>query len=175
MRRTQYMGSFPLVTCAVRTMHARDNVHAMHAKFWDPDAVGRAVRGLVEMTGASNAELARLAGVSPSQVSRWSKGQTRPGQEALVRLRAELAERAEVDADDVLVTLLRAAGYPVEENLDRASSGLDDDLTDDADARHIRALGLPEAETRLLLDLRKSQIQQLQGVIESMRKRNKGT
>lgn len=173
MRRTQYIGSFHLVTGTVHTVHSRDNVRAMHAKFWDPDAVGRAVRALVEATGMPGTDLARLAGVSPSQVSRWSQGRTRPRQEALVRLRRELDGRsAEIDA--LLVDLVRAAGYPLEPDVEHMT-GLDDELDDDAEARHIRSLGLTEAETEMLLELRRSQIQQLRRVISSMKRKETGT
>ncbi len=61
-----------------------------------------------------------------------------------------------------MVALTRAAGYPVD----------DQRVTEDPDEQNIRALGLPPAETEILLSLRRSQRQQLADLAEDLRRRN---
>ena len=151
----------------MRTMQRRDTVHAMHAHYWDRGAVSRLTKELIDATDLPRTDLASLAGVAPSQISRWSAGQTRPGQDKLEQLRSGLSERlggqpAEA-ADRVMVGLMRAAGYPVN----------DQRVIEDPDETGIRALGLPPAETEMLLSLRRSQRQQLADLAEELRKRTK--
>lgn len=147
-------------------MQLRGSVHAMHAQYWDRGAVSRLTNELIDETGLPRTDLASLAGVAPSQISRWSSGRTRPGQARLEQLRASLADRLGGEpadrVDRIMVALIRAAGYPVD----------DQRVTEDPDEQNIRALGLPPAETEILLSLRRSQRQQLADLAEDLRRRN---
>lgn len=170
MQCTQRFYLFSQVTHTVHAMYARATVHGMHGKFWEPEAVATCTRRLLDLTGMSGVALATLAGVAPSQLSRWSRGTTRPRQATLARLRRELAEHGYgADVDAVVADLTRAAGYPAESTTARHLA----ELTAEEIAS-IRALGLPDDDTELLIDIRRSQIAQLQEVIDRMRSRRAG-
>jgi len=149
----------------MRSVQPRDNVHDMHAQYWDRAAVRRLTNELIDETDLPRTDLASLAGVAPSQISRWSAGRTRPGQDKLEQLRTSLTERFGGEPaeriDRIMVGLIRAAGYPVD----------DQRVTDDPDEQSIRALGLPPAETEILLSLRRSQRQQLADLADELRRR----
>lgn len=171
MQCTQRFYWFSQVTHTVYAMHARATVHGMHGKFWEPEAVATCTRRLLDLTGMSGVALATLAGVAPSQLSRWSRGTTRPKQATLARLRRELAEHGYgADVDAVVADLTRAAGYPAESTTAPRHLA---ELTAEEIAS-IRALGLPDDDTELLIDIRRSQIAQLQEVIDRMRSRRAG-
>lgn len=78
----------------------------MHGQ-WDKPRFRKLLAGAMEAYGLSQREVADLAGVSHSQVSRWMSGAHRPDYENTRQLGAALAERGR----DLTIPLLFAAGY----------------------------------------------------------------
>ncbi len=85
-------------------------MHTTSPPEWDALALARAIKVLKD-SGYGQADLASLASVSRSQVSRWASGAHRPGYDALRRL-AEALLGARPDLRDVISSLCAAAGYP---------------------------------------------------------------
>lgn len=75
-----------------------------------------AVFAAVERTGLTKSDIARIAGIHRSQVSRWVSGEQRPSYERTMRLAAYLRRAGHPDLAEQLIA---AAGYgPVEQGPD---------------------------------------------------------
>lgn len=85
-------------------------MHTPSPPEWDAPAFARTIR-LLKDHGLTITDLATLAGVHRSQVSRWSSGAHRPGYDPLQRLAESLlSERPELRP--VIIDLCAHAGYP---------------------------------------------------------------
>lgn len=83
----------------------------MHSRWDEAPAFSDLLAAIIEGTGLSQRELADLAGVSHSQVSRWKAGEHQPGYGPMLRLGAELLKDYP-SLGDLTPELLRLAGYP---------------------------------------------------------------
>jgi transcriptional regulator with XRE-family HTH domain len=76
---------------------------------WDPERFGAALRKVQEITGLRQQDIARMAGRSRPQVSRWLTGAHRPDYDSLRQLADSL--RGYPGLDDLPARLMEAAGY----------------------------------------------------------------
>jgi transcriptional regulator with XRE-family HTH domain len=77
---------------------------------WNPAEFGSVLEAIKDATGMSQRDLAGLAGVHHSQVSRWKKGTHQPGYDKVVRLAAASRDKYP-ELGDLTPALLKAAGY----------------------------------------------------------------
>ncbi|WP_433465743.1 helix-turn-helix domain-containing protein [Spirillospora sp. CA-128828] len=79
---------------------------------WLPHQFRAVLKQLREQAGLSDADLARLAGKSRSQVNRWSRAENQPNYDGLRSLVENLTEEGyPTEIVDLASDLLRAAGY----------------------------------------------------------------
>lgn len=137
---------------------------------WDSTTYAETLRAITATLDVKQARLAEWAGVGQSQVSRWVAGVSRPGYEALRALRSGILDHAPGDAEvaELVDRLGAAAGYTELAGGPAPSTQADIPAEE---VERIRALGLSEADTEILLQIRRSQIRQLEEVVESMRSR----
>jgi transcriptional regulator with XRE-family HTH domain len=83
----------------------------MHSRWDEAPEFGELLSAILASTGLSQREVADLAGVSHSQVSRWKAGGHQPGYAAMMRLGTELA-KAYPALGDLTPRLIQLAGYP---------------------------------------------------------------
>jgi transcriptional regulator with XRE-family HTH domain len=82
---------------------------------WLPHQFREALGRLRDRSGLSDADLARLAGKSRSQVNRWSRAENQPGFDGLRTLATNLArEGYPAEIVNLAGDLIRAAGYSTE-------------------------------------------------------------
>ena len=87
-------------------------MHSTSPSAWDAPALADALWRLRDR-GYSASDLASLAGISRSQMSRWTSGGHRPGYDALRSLTAALLEANPTDEyRGIIADLCVAAGYP---------------------------------------------------------------
>lgn len=79
----------------------------MHIEEWSGRRVAAVLASLVD-AGIPQSRLARMAGVNRSQVNRWSRGENRPGHDAVRRLAAAVYRQHPREARE----LIEASGYP---------------------------------------------------------------
>lgn len=98
-----------------RKNQLRDSVRCMQRTSppaWDAPALAEALKRLRDR-GYSASDLAALAGISRSQMSRWTSGGHRPGYDALRSLTTSLLEAHPSDEyRSIIADLCAAAGYP---------------------------------------------------------------
>lgn len=85
-------------------------MHTTSPPEWDAPTFARTIKVLKD-SGLTATDLASLAGVNRSQVSRWSSGAHRPGYDPLKRLSEGLLARRP-DLRDAVAALVDAAAYP---------------------------------------------------------------
>jgi transcriptional regulator with XRE-family HTH domain len=81
----------------------------MHSR-WDEAEFRRLLQSAIDDTGLSQREVAGLAGVSHSQISRWMNGLHRPSYDNVRQLAGGL-QQLRPSLGDLTAPLLRAAGY----------------------------------------------------------------
>lgn len=89
----------------------------MHTEDWSGTRVAAALARLGD-AGYPQSRLARMAGVNRSQVNRWSRGENRPGHDAVRRLAAAVWR----EHPDVARELVEASGYAWAEPADAERS-----------------------------------------------------
>jgi transcriptional regulator with XRE-family HTH domain len=83
----------------------------MHSRWDEAPDFGELLSAIITSTGLSQREIAELAGVSHSQISRWKAGAHQPGYAAMMRLGTEL-RYAYPSLGDLTPSLVKLAGYP---------------------------------------------------------------
>jgi transcriptional regulator with XRE-family HTH domain len=124
---------------------------------WDAAGFTDLIGKIRESAGLKDSHLAKLAGVDPSTISRWRRGQTRPDADAVRKLMDGLARRHPETAQ-LTAGLYDAAGYGVV-NLEPLPDLVADNW-DDETVRVIWAADVPQ-DARIgmivtLLDARKN-------------------
>ncbi len=123
---------------------------------WPVDQFAALIDRILGATGLNKAQLASIAGMNPSQLSRWIGGSTRPRFESLVTLGEALKARhpqAGVGPQD----LVRAAGYDVSIDASDAAA-----LAEAASVTELPALDIaPDDETAAAVKAGLDAIQQL--------------
>lgn len=76
---------------------------------WDPERFAAALREVQALTGLRQQDIARMAGRSRPQVSRWLTGAHRPDYDSLRQLAESLHGRPGLN--DLPAQLMQAAGY----------------------------------------------------------------
>jgi len=107
----------------------------MHNEEWSGTRVASALARLGD-AGYPQARLARMAGVNRSQVNRWTRGENRPGYDAVRRLAIGVWHRH----PELARELVEASGYPWTEpsEADRSPPGLIDERLGREDAELVR-------------------------------------
>lgn len=77
---------------------------------WDKTRFGLLVTEITERTSLSQAAIARLAGVDPTRITRWKRGENRPDYDSIVRLVTGISG-SHPEVRDLAPQLFAAAGY----------------------------------------------------------------
>lgn len=77
---------------------------------WIPVQLAETLTAIQDVTGMSQREIARIAGVNRSQVNRWSHGESQPGYDKITRVALAIRQRGH---EALAQQLMTASGYGV--------------------------------------------------------------